>query len=141
MQQRVSEVLTIRLQGAEFADIVQYAAEKQWGVNERQLWNYIQKSDELLAETMEKDREKLFNRHVAQRRALYARCMATSDYSNARGVLKDEAELLGLYPSPADALERSIEGLTKRLAALEKADGHETGVQPHGDAGNTDAAR
>jgi len=99
IQQRVNEILTIRLQGAEFSDIVQYASEKQWGVGERQLRNYIRKTDELLAETLERDREKLLNRHVAQRRALYARCMSVSDYSNARAVLADEAKLLDLYPA------------------------------------------
>lgn len=99
IQQRVSELLTIRLQGAEWADIVQYASEKAWGVGERQLRNYVRKSDDLLAETLETHRGRLINRHVAQRRALYARCMAVSDYSNARAVLKDEAELLGLYPA------------------------------------------
>lgn len=97
--QRVNEILAIRLQGGEFPEILQFASEKQWGVCERQLRNYIAKSDELLAQTLEQDRVRLFNRHVASRRALYARCMAINDYSNARQVLKDEAELLGLYPA------------------------------------------
>ncbi len=99
IQQRVNEILVIRLAGAEFPDIVQYASEKEWGVGERQLRNYLRQSDALLAESLETDRTKLINRHIAQRRALFARCMAVSDYSNARQVLKDEAELLGLYPA------------------------------------------
>ena len=33
---RVEEVLRIRLDGAQFHDIVQYAAEKEWGLKERQ---------------------------------------------------------------------------------------------------------
>jgi len=77
---------------------VQYAAEKGWNVQERQLRNYVQKTDQLLAETLETDRQKLLNRHIAQRRALFARAMAVSDYSTARQVLIDEATLLGLYP-------------------------------------------
>src|SRR4051812_35163319 len=99
VQQRVQEVLTIRLLGAEFSDIVQYAAEKGWDVQERQLWNYVAQSDELLATTLEQDREKLLNRHVAQRRALFAKAMSVADLGAARAVLKDEAELLGLYPA------------------------------------------
>lgn len=98
IRQRVDELLTIRLQGAEFADIRQYASQQSWNVSDRQLWRYIADSDALLQKTLEKDRARLFNRHIAQRRALYARCMAVSDYSNARAVLKDEAELLNLYP-------------------------------------------
>jgi hypothetical protein len=99
VQQRVEEVLQIRLLGAEFADVRQHAQEKKWKVGDRQLWRYIEESDALLARTLEKDCDKPLARHVAQRRALFARCMAVSDYSNARAVLKDEAELLGLYPA------------------------------------------
>jgi hypothetical protein len=63
--QRVEEVLTIRLAGAGFAEIVRYAAEKGWGVGERQLQNYVEKSDELLAASVEKDRPKRINLHLA----------------------------------------------------------------------------
>jgi hypothetical protein len=98
IRQRVEEVLQIRLLGAEFPDIRQHAAQNQWDVSDRQLWRYVHESDAILAETLEKDREKLFNRHLAQRHALYARAVAAGDLSTARAVLKDEAELLGLYP-------------------------------------------
>jgi hypothetical protein len=98
--QRVEEVLTIRLLGAEFSDIRKHAAESGWGdISDTQLRRYIAKSDALLARTLETDRTKLVNRHIAQRRALFARAMAAADYSSARAVLKDEAELLGLYPA------------------------------------------
>src|SRR5690349_4417564 len=93
VQKRVEEILKIRLAGAEFHDILQYAAENHWNVGERQLWTYIQKSDQRLAETLEKDRAKIFNRHVAQRRALFARTTAVADYRTALAVLKDEAQL------------------------------------------------
>ena len=99
---RLEEILEIRLLGAEWSDIVRHSAEKGWGVGERQLLNYVHRTDDLLEKTLEQDRRKLINRHIAQRRALYARCMAVSDYSNARSVLKDEAELLGLYPGKGD---------------------------------------
>jgi len=99
LQQRVSEVLHLRLHGGAFHDLLRHASEQKWNVSERQLWNYVAKADALLAETLERDRGKVFNLHVAQRRALYLKCMSVSDYSNARAVLKDEAELLGLYPA------------------------------------------
>src|SRR5437773_1836066 len=37
VQRRIDEVLGIRLDGAQFHDIVRYASEKKWGVGERQL--------------------------------------------------------------------------------------------------------
>ena len=97
IQQRVEEVLQVRLAGGDFLAIRQYASAQGWGVSERQLWRYIAAADALLARNTEKDLDKLLNRHLAQRRDLYARCLAQNDLSNARGVLADEAKLLGLY--------------------------------------------
>ena len=99
-------MLRIRLDGAEFHDVVQYASEKAWNVGERQLWNYIAASDKLLAARREKDRDRLLARHVAQRRALYARSVNAADYRTALAVAKDEAELEGLYP----AIKREVTG-------------------------------
>ena len=91
--------MLIRLRGAEFVDIFQHASENKWGVTDRQIRNYIAKADDLLEETLEKDRRKLMNRHLAQRRTLFAAAFAAADYSTARAVLKDEADLLDLYPA------------------------------------------
>ncbi len=96
--QRVNEILEIRLAGARFHDIVQYASEKQWGVGERQLWNYVRASDERLAQTLEPDRERLLSRHLGQRQYLYAHAVSAGDYRAALSMLRDEAELQGLYP-------------------------------------------
>lgn len=105
VQQRVEEVLELRLAGAEFHQIRKYAnvpdpqsGRKPWGVSDSQLWRYIRAGDELLAEILDKDRERLLNRHIAARRRLLSRAVAQNDLSNARALLKDEAELLGLYP-------------------------------------------
>jgi hypothetical protein len=123
---RVEEVLTLRLMGAEFWEIRQYASEQEppWNLSDRQLYRYIADGDELLARTLETDRKKLLNRHVAQRRTLFARAMAVSDYATARAVLKDEAELLHLYdamPSDpkagGDASPMDTAGVVAMLAA------------------------
>src|SRR5688572_23280510 len=103
VQQRVEEVLQLRLLGAEFIDIRKYANEPEpdsgrqpWNVSDSQLWRYIRAGDELLARTLDKDRDRLLNRHLAQRRALHARAMSVADYRTALAVLKDEAELFRL---------------------------------------------
>jgi hypothetical protein len=105
---RVEEILQIRLAGAEFVDIRQHAAEKGWQISDRQLWRYIQKSDAILAESLERDREKLLNRHRAQRFALYARAMSVSDYRTALAVLKDQAQLEGLYPASSQKVTQEL---------------------------------
>src|SRR5688500_12318067 len=95
---RVDEVLRIRLDGAQFHDIVQYASVNGWGVTERQLWTYIRKADDLLVERQDRGRRKVVARHLAQRQALYARALNAADHRTALAVLADEAKLRGLYP-------------------------------------------
>jgi hypothetical protein len=97
VRQRVEEILNLRLLGALPTDIRRHAAEAKWKVGERQLQRYTAAADELLAEAVEKNRDRLMAWHFNTRRGLYARCMAVSDYGTAARVLKDEAELLGLY--------------------------------------------
>ena len=108
---RVEEVLQIRLQGAELSDIREYAKEKEWNLSDTQLWRYMQKADALMAAQIEKDRDKIFARHVLQRRALYAHSVTGGDYRAALSVLKDEAELLDLYP--AKKVKEEHTGLVK----------------------------
>ena len=98
VSQRVEEVLRIRLDGAQFHDIVQYASERAWGVSERQLWNYVRKADELLAARRDKRRGRTLALHFARREALYARAVNAADYRTALAVLSDLAKLGGLYP-------------------------------------------
>ena len=131
--QRVEEVLRIRLDGAQFHDIREYAVEKAWGVSDTQLRRYIQKADELLVERQDRSRKKVVARHLAQRQALYARAVNGADYRTALAVLSDEARLRGLYP------EREVRELVKlaaaqgtRIAELERRlhDAHAPGDGP-----------
>jgi hypothetical protein len=101
MKERVSAVLKLRVAGAEFIDVREYARAQQWGVSDSQLWRYVAKSDDALAAAVEKDRSKLLARHLAQRRLLYAKAVETGDWRAALAVLKDEAELQHLYDPPA----------------------------------------
>jgi hypothetical protein len=51
-----------------------------------------------LDRTLEKDRAKLINLHIARRRALYTAAIEAEDLATAARIIKDEGELLGLYP-------------------------------------------
>jgi hypothetical protein len=159
--QRVEEVLQLRLLGAGLPDIRRRASEQQpaWGVCDRQLQRYIQASDKRLAEILDKNPERLLNLHIAQRQALYARCMAANDFSNARAVLKDLGELLNLYPVPVKRIEASgphggpiptanveltedercaaIAALNGRLARVGAADSRPAADRPGDGAGST----
>ncbi len=109
---RVEEVLRIRLDGAEFWDVREYAREKEkeegsaWELPEGekplsdgQLWRYIAKADELVKASCLSSRKKLLRRHLAQRRNLYAKSVSAGDTRAALAVLDSEARLLDLFPN------------------------------------------
>jgi hypothetical protein len=110
VRQRVAASRDLRLAGSLATDIRRHADEQGWNVGERQLQSYTVAADELLAESVEENRDKLLAYHFASRRALYARCMAVSDYARALRVLRDEAELLVLYP------DRKLRSAVKTIA-------------------------
>jgi hypothetical protein len=95
---RVQEVLNCRLSGAAFHDLQALAVEKGWKVGNRQLWHYVQLADEQMEQHFEEGRARLFRRHVLQRRRLYAMALQDGDKRTALAILKDEGDLLGLYP-------------------------------------------
>lgn len=88
---------------AQFEDIRAYAGEndpetgRPWMVSDSQLRKYIVASNKLLARDLEKDRGDVLNLQLATRRRLFAQALLTGDLRTALAVLKDEAELHGLY--------------------------------------------
>lgn len=103
---RVDEVIGLILAGALMRDVLEYAnsadpetGKEPWNVKRRTVEKYITLAYRRLARQSDETREQMLARHKAQRRALYARCVRTGDNANARAILKDEAELLGLYPA------------------------------------------
>src|SRR5262245_66635512 len=98
---RVEEVFKLRLGGAEFADIREYAREPEqgWNVSDSQLWRYIAAADKLVKERFDAKAEHLLHRHLLQRRTLYAHTMGAGDFRTALAILQDEAKLEGLYPA------------------------------------------
>ncbi len=96
---RVNDAFRLLLVGAEFADIRQYASEHDWGVSDRQVRRYVEMAHKRFAKASQRDRKQLLGRHLAQRRALYARAIKSGDLRSALQVLRDEAALEGLYPN------------------------------------------
>jgi hypothetical protein len=94
--QRVEEVVLIRLSGAGFHDLAEYAREKGWGVQQAQLYEYMQQADARIKESLDKDRANLLDLHVVRRRTLFARCIEGGDWRAALAVLDSEAKLLGI---------------------------------------------
>ena len=107
VRKRVEEILDLKLLGRAPSNISRHAEDQGWGVSERQVQRYSALADEMLAAAVERNRDKLMSYHYTARRALYARCMSVSDYgTRAIRVLRDEAELCGLYPSRGAEIRR-----------------------------------
>ena len=102
VMKRVEEVFKLRLGGAEFADIREYAGapEQAWKVSDSQLWRYIAAADKLVKERFDAKADHLLTRHLLQRRTLYAHAMGAGDFRTALAVLQDEAKLEGPTPLP-----------------------------------------
>jgi hypothetical protein len=128
IEARLTELLRIRLDGAEFWDVREYVREKEqeegppWKLaggqkplSDGQLWRYLGRVDRLIAESCRASRKKLLRRHLAQRRNLFAKCVAAGDYRAALAAADSEAKLLGLHDDETArelaALRREIEGL------------------------------
>jgi hypothetical protein len=109
---RVDEILRLRLEGFERRRILQFISqeEKRQGSNwvlgpgedpmtSRMVHVYISRADALIQSSHEKSRKVLLRRHLAQRRHLYAVALAAGENRTALACLRDEAELIGLYPA------------------------------------------
>src|SRR5262245_29691039 len=91
-EQRVNEVLSIRLAGAQPWDVREYVREKEgedaspWRMPRRQkplsdgqLYRYIDKADRRIASACLASRKKLLRRHRAQRQYLYGLAVHQGD--------------------------------------------------------------
>lgn len=134
VQQRVEDILRIRLDGAEFHDVREFAIEqgaKRGGPWERPaghkplsdptLWRYIAAADEAIRAGLLSSRKKRLRMHLARRRNLYAKAVLAGDLRAALSVLDSLAKLEGLYPSPDAALVEQVARLEDRLRAVAAA--------------------
>jgi hypothetical protein len=100
VRRRVLEVLRLRLDGAELADICDYAAQQgpPWGLSRSQLYRYIRAAERYCKRHFEKEAGTLLAKHVKQRHRLYARANADGDLATALRALDSAARLAGLFP-------------------------------------------
>jgi hypothetical protein len=93
--QRVEVVYRMLLQGWSHPQIVQNTS-KSWGCTERQVYNYIEKARKRIDEAAAQYRAEAFSEHLMARRELRK---DTTDARLKLDILKDEAQLLDLYPA------------------------------------------
>jgi hypothetical protein len=118
---RITEVLRIRLDGAQLHDVVDYFAEKKQTITETEAEDLIRQADDLLVQRRDRKRSRVITRHIAQRETLYARAVNAADYRTAASILNDIARLQGLYDRHKDRgdMLRLIAAQHTRIQQLE----------------------
>ena len=156
LEQRIEEILDIRLDGAKEWDARRYVAEKEavgeapWKLAEggnplsrRQIRNYIREAERRIAKSTHATRQRRIARHIAFREKLYARAINKGDERTALAILDSLAKLLDLPPSEGDRLERKLDDLTRKLDKLEAGGGTNGDIEKagggNGGTGGTDA--
>jgi hypothetical protein len=132
---RVEMVFELRIiGGADFGSLRQYASAPTdpdgrklapWNVSDRQLWRYVAAADKLAKERFDSRADHLLAQHMLRRERLYANCNNVGDYRGALNVLRDAAELSGMYdrghapaqPDPADTAALDAPAVARILAA------------------------
>lgn len=121
---RVGELLRVRLDGAEWWDVCEFVRGREaepgsaWHLapgasplSDSQIRRLLAKADASIEASHVRSRRKLLRRHMAQRRNLYAKAVLAGDVRSALACLRDEAELLGLYPPKRVRAEVAGRGL------------------------------
>lgn len=115
---RVEQILRIRLDGAQFHEIREYAEAQKWGVSDSMLRKYITKADELLVERRDTRVRRRKALHLARRESMYARSVQAADYRTALACLQDMAKFEQLYEDNK-GLAKQVAELLARLAGAE----------------------
>src|SRR5262249_9528152 len=93
-------------------------------LSSRHIRRLVRRAEALIADSARTNRRRLLQRHLAQRRSLYARAVAAGDVRAALAVLDSEARLEGLLD---DEVSRQIEELKRRVARLTGGDNGDGG--------------
>jgi hypothetical protein len=132
---RVNDLVNIILDGAvlEF-DLCEFVREREeeegspWHLAEgetplsySQIRRYAARAEEVIQDTARTNREAQLRTHIARRNHLYALALQQGDIRAAAGVLKDLADLQGLYPRGGGEAEELARQMAELRQQLEKA--------------------
>ena len=95
-KKRVLQISEWLLEGQSTYEIVEHCGQN-WGIKRAQVYKYIDKAKGEWEETYKKDFVNNLNWHLIARRRLYKNALKGDRYSEANNILKDIADLQGLY--------------------------------------------
>jgi hypothetical protein len=125
---RAADILAILLDGAQSWDLCEYVREQEkkgdscWFLAEdkkplsySQIRRYAARAESMIRDSCRASRKKIFRRHMAQSRNLYAKAVSAGDVRAALSCLNYEAQLTGLLFD--DQVIRRLEALEAQQAA------------------------
>ena len=133
-KQRVDDLLKIRIDGAQAWDAVDFVRSRESGEEAADPWKLdegekplseariaalLAEADRLILESVRSDPSEMVARQIVQRRNLYARALQNGELSVALGCLRDEAALLGLYPTRTNSVLTHESRLAEIAVAIE----------------------
>lgn len=114
---RERQVMEMLLSGHNRPAILQFASEN-WGVVNRTTDDYIKAATAEIATTEAKARENAISKHLARRNLYRKKAIAAGDLRLALEIDRDEAKLMGLYPSDKVDINQSGEIQVKVLKGV-----------------------
>ena len=113
VEQRVGLVLQVLTMGSGFAGVQQLNTAKGWRLGWRRLREYMRLAREILLEQAAERRAGALEVALARREHLYLLALKADQLKVAADVLKDSAELEGLYPPKATTAEVNLNSMVK----------------------------
>ena len=96
VSRRIDAIYDLLLQGVGRRGIAQYADQHSWEVSHRQLDTYTTRAKTLLAKASERERTVELGKTIEQLDMLFMKALAANDRAEARALLRDRTDLLGL---------------------------------------------
>lgn len=126
IKRRISKVQDLLLEGNRSNQIIEYAKEN-WSIAEAQTYNYIKEAWDEFSKIKEADRDRLMNYHILARMNLFKKAYDKENWGVCREILKDMAQLQGLYvvkhsftdpTGEQDYGALTVDEMVKRLVAI-----------------------
>jgi hypothetical protein len=109
VEQRISKVFSMLVEGASYGEIVRHAAEK-WKLSDRQTDTYIKRAKIQLSEHAQVERAEEFGKALARLSDLYKRALKLHDFRTALSVQKEINAVMGHYPPVETKSKLTLDG-------------------------------
>lgn len=112
IRRRIQEVLKLIIRGATRAQIIEYAEEKGWGLQERQISTYVERAREMIESEIKVERTYVVSLAIARYEALIQDAWEEKDFKTVNAALRELSRIQGNYtmPDTVQAIQVNYQG-------------------------------